>query len=350
MTSISDVPEYCLSLYLRAGTLLAGPSSRSIPSSSQSWTWPAGRASRCPNDHCGGRGAGRSAAARLDRAAAQLLPRLPAGSFFQSASCRKCNWQGQGKGAIVSCSYIGVVIGPVLNSAQHCSVKLSMESLALRSGLHTQLQPSLVCKKSLADARPFRSKKVPRRRLHCRGAAQTALAPHQVRVQTYSGSALDLNFFPSHLPALFETYSERLEIRAYTWTDDDLVLFHQCNPRLRIERLTNGRVSVKPADGATVQALRKEILRQLRSWNEEETPDRGRCFAPPGGFFLPVAKSQRSPQIAFTGRDRWHLQMVGKPIGGLLVRACPQLCVELATSKETLEEARAKAKEYLIAG
>ncbi|GAQ83700.1 hypothetical protein KFL_001580140 [Klebsormidium nitens] len=171
-----------------------------------------------------------------------------------------------------------------------------------------------------------------------------------IKSTSCTGRALDLNFFPSHLPALFETYSERLEIRAYTWTDDDLVLFHQCNPRLRIERLANGRVSVKPADGANVEALQEEILRQLRSWNEERSPERGRCFTPPGGFFLPVVKSQRSPQVAFTGRNRWHLQMVGKPIGGLLVRACPQLCVEVATSKETLEEARAKAKEYLIAG
>jgi hypothetical protein len=55
-------------------------------------------------------------------------------------------------------------------------------------------------------------------------------------------------------------------------------------------------------------------------------------------------------QVAFTGEDRWLLQMRGKPLGGLLPKACPQFCVELASSKETLEEARAKAKEYLVAG
>lgn len=119
---------------------------------------------------------------------------------------------------------------------------------------------------------------------------------------------------------------------------------------MQIERLANGRVSVKPPLSEMSQALQKEILRQLSKWNNEKSPPRGRCFCPPGGFFLPVVKSQRSPPVAFTGRERWLLQMRGKPLGGLLPRACPQFCVELASSKETLSEARAKAKEYMVAG
>lgn len=169
-------------------------------------------------------------------------------------------------------------------------------------------QISLEYDKKLSFSRPQNMHST--RLTACRSAAQTAVAPHQASVKTHSGQLLDLNFFPSHLPAVFETYSEKLEIRAYTWTDDDLLLFHQCNPLLHIERLANGRVLIRPTVGVKTQALRKEILRQLQSWNEERSPNRGRCFEPPGGFFLPGVKSQRSPQVSLSFLILMHIPSV----------------------------------------
>jgi Uma2 family endonuclease len=128
---------------------------------------------------------------------------------------------------------------------------------------------------------------------------------------------------------------------------NDQEFFDICvkNPKLRIERLANGNITIMPPTGLETGYQNNEISRQLGNWaradgrgvsfdsNTEFILESGAAFAPDASW-IPKSRLAR-----FTRQDK-------KEFG----RICPDFVIELRSRSDRFSSLKAKMEEWMRNG
>ena len=125
---------------------------------------------------------------------------------------------------------------------------------------------------------------------------------------------------------------------------DDFYVFCQENPDYLFEREADGRIIVMPNTGGVTGIRNSEINADVIIWNRQAKVGVG--FNSSTAFSLPDG-STRSPDVAWTSRDRWEAlteqeQKKFPPI-------CPDFVIELLSETDSLKAVKAKMEAVWIA-
>ncbi len=130
-----------------------------------------------------------------------------------------------------------------------------------------------------------------------------------------------------------------------TLTDDELFQLCAANRDLRIERDSNGNLSLmSPAGGET--SSRNIILgAELVIWNRAS--QLGKAFDSSGGFILPSG-AMRSPDVSWIPIERWH--QLGAEERKKFLPLCPDFVIELRSPSDRLKDLQKKMQEWMDNG
>lgn len=127
--------------------------------------------------------------------------------------------------------------------------------------------------------------------------------------------------------------------------DDGFFELCQRNRELRIERTSEGEITIMPLAGGRTSSRNAKITRQLDSWSERDGT--GETFDSSGGFKLPDG-AVRSPDAAWVEKTRLEQLALGEEERFLPL--CPTFVVELRSPLDPLASVEQKMREYLANG
>ena len=149
-----------------------------------------------------------------------------------------------------------------------------------------------------------------------------------------------MNPLTINLPPILE-----LDIDNINLTDEQFFQLCQNNPDLRFERTASGELIIMPPTGSITSDRNADLTYQLRGWNRKNKL--GKTFDSSGGFILPNG-ANRSPDASWVKMERWNALTEDQK--QRFAPLCPDFVVELMSPSDTLENTRAKMKEYMDNG
>src|SRR5881392_1705343 len=84
--------------------------------------------------------------------------------------------------------------------------------------------------------------------------------------------------------------------RAMKLGEEDFFEFCQINSELRIERTSEGNITIMPPEGAGTGLGNVSLCQRFANWSDHDGT--GRIFGPTAGFILPN-RAMRSPDISW---------------------------------------------------
>ncbi|WP_250125823.1 Uma2 family endonuclease [Chroococcidiopsis sp. CCMEE 29] len=128
-------------------------------------------------------------------------------------------------------------------------------------------------------------------------------------------------------------------------TDEQFEQLAAANRDLRLELTALGELVIMPPTGGNTGKRNIDLSFQLQAWNRQN--QLGVAFDSSTGFRLPNG-AERSPDASWVRQARWDAltpeqQDTFPPL-------CPDFAVELRSRTDSLEELRAKMREYLDNG
>lgn len=122
--------------------------------------------------------------------------------------------------------------------------------------------------------------------------------------------------------------------------DETLLWVSDANPGWRIERESDGSLTMSPTGGSTgVQEV--ALIAMLWRWNEEH--GHGVLFSPDTGFTMPDG-SIPAPDAAWIRIERWRA--ISRDERKRYARIVPDLCVEVRSPGDSLPVLRRKIRRY----
>ena len=149
-----------------------------------------------------------------------------------------------------------------------------------------------------------------------------------------------MNSLTINLPSILE-----LDIGNINLTDEQFFQLCQNNPDLRFERTASGELIIMPPTGSITSDRNSDLNYQLRGWNRQYKL--GKIFDSSGGFILPNG-ANRSPDASWIKMERWDV--LTEKEKEKFAPLCPDFVVELMSPSDTIENTRAKMKEYMENG
>ena len=149
-----------------------------------------------------------------------------------------------------------------------------------------------------------------------------------------------MNPLTINLPSILE-----LDIGNINLTDEQFFQLCQNNPDLRFERTASGELIIMPPTGSITSDRNSDLNYQLRGWNRQYKL--GKTFDSSGGFILPNG-ANRSPDASWVKMERWDA--LNEKEKEKFAPLCPDFVVELMSPSDTIENTRAKMKEYMENG
>ncbi len=128
-------------------------------------------------------------------------------------------------------------------------------------------------------------------------------------------------------------------------TDEQFFRLCQNNRDLRFERTATGKLIIMPPTGSETSNRNAELTYQLRAWSRQN--QLGKSFDSSGGFKLPSG-AERSPDASWVKMERWNALTQSEK--ERFAPLCPDFVVELMSPSDSLENTRAKMKEYMDNG
>lgn len=124
--------------------------------------------------------------------------------------------------------------------------------------------------------------------------------------------------------------------------DDGFFELCQRNRELRIERTSEGEITIMSPAGGRTASRNAKITRQLEAWSERDGT--GETFDSSGGFKLPDG-AVRSPDAAWVEKAR--LERLAEGEEDRFLPLCPTFVVELRSPSDPLASVEQKMREYL---
>lgn len=128
-------------------------------------------------------------------------------------------------------------------------------------------------------------------------------------------------------------------------TDEEFFIFCQDNRDFKFERTAEGQIILMSPTGFITGDRNSEIISQLRNWNKKY--NLGRTVDSDTGFYLPN-KAMRNPDAAWVSNER--LKGISEKDLNRFPHLCPDFVVELRSKGDTLNELKAKMKEWMANG
>lgn len=128
-------------------------------------------------------------------------------------------------------------------------------------------------------------------------------------------------------------------------TDEEFFAFCQLNPKLRIERTSEGEVIIMPPAGGESGRRELEGSGSLLQWAKKDGS--GVAFSPSTGFLLPNG-AERSPDMAWVRRERW--EALTQDERERFPPLCPDFVAEIRSRTDRLRALKEKMEEYLANG
>jgi Uma2 family endonuclease len=128
-------------------------------------------------------------------------------------------------------------------------------------------------------------------------------------------------------------------------TDEQFEQLAAANRDLRLELTALGELVIMPPTGGNTGKRNIDLSFQLQAWNRQN--QLGVAFDSSTGFRLPNG-AERSPDASWVRQARWDALTPEQQDTFPLL--CPDFAVELRSRTDSLEELRAKMREYLDNG
>ncbi|HEV7860507.1 MAG TPA: Uma2 family endonuclease [Pyrinomonadaceae bacterium] len=132
---------------------------------------------------------------------------------------------------------------------------------------------------------------------------------------------------------------------AVEMTDEQFFEFCQINRDLRIERTAEGDLLIMPPTGARTGRRNNLLAKAFLLWEEQDRT--GLSFDSSTGFILPNG-AKRSPDVSWVKRSR--LAALSDEQKEKFLPLCPDVVVELRSSSDSLDDLKAKMREYVDNG
>ena len=127
--------------------------------------------------------------------------------------------------------------------------------------------------------------------------------------------------------------------------DDKFAEFCRINRDLRIEMTAEGDLIIMPPTYGRTGNRNFKLTGQVHAWVERDGTGVG--FDSSTGFILPNG-AKRSPDVAWVRKSR--LAALTEEQKDKLLPLCPDFVIELRSASDSLEELRAKMREYMENG
>lgn len=121
--------------------------------------------------------------------------------------------------------------------------------------------------------------------------------------------------------------------------------FCGANPDLRIERSSDGHITIMSPTGGETGRRESALIAQLYHWAKENGA--GESFSSSTGFELPNGAT-RSPDASWIRRDRWYRIAVEER--KRFARICPDFVLELRSDSDQISTLKAKVQEFIDNG
>ncbi len=126
---------------------------------------------------------------------------------------------------------------------------------------------------------------------------------------------------------------------------DDFERLCRANPELRLERESDGELTVMPPACMDSSSRNAGIAGQLWNWNRQSRL--GVVFESSGGFTLPNS-AVRAPDACWMTRERWAT--LPEAERRTFTRTAPDFVVELRSPSDSRSKLEAKMEEYIAQG
>lgn len=126
--------------------------------------------------------------------------------------------------------------------------------------------------------------------------------------------------------------------------DEFFDLCQEADP-LRLERDSNGKITMMPPAGSYSSNRSGRIFGQLLNWSDQT--ERGAVFDSSGGFTLPNGAT-RAPDAAWVAEHR--LKVLSTDTKEKFLPLAPDFAVEVRSQNDARSELEAKMKEYMENG
>ncbi|MEM9451586.1 MAG: Uma2 family endonuclease [Cyanobacteria bacterium P01_E01_bin.6] len=117
------------------------------------------------------------------------------------------------------------------------------------------------------------------------------------------------------------------------------------NRDVRLERTATGELVIMPPTGGETGKRNSSLVGQLWLWNQQS--QLGETFDSSTGFTLPNGAT-RSPDAAWIQQNRWDALTPDEKRRFLPL--CPDFAIELVSPSDSIQDVRAKMREYLENG
>lgn len=127
--------------------------------------------------------------------------------------------------------------------------------------------------------------------------------------------------------------------------DDRYFDFCQLNPKLRIERTSQGEIVIMPPVGLESGNQELQVGFQLMAWANKD--GRGRAFGSSVAFILPN-RAGRSPDASWVSKAQ--LARLDQEEKSKFPHLCPEFVIEVMSPSDRLKTIRAKMQEWIDNG
>jgi Uma2 family endonuclease len=128
-------------------------------------------------------------------------------------------------------------------------------------------------------------------------------------------------------------------------SEKDFFEFCQANREWRIERTSNGDITITPPAGGETGKQNFNLTGAFYGWVKSDRT--GEAFDSSTGFILPNG-AERSPDLAWIRLDRWNA--LTEEERKRFPPLCPDFVVELRSPSDSLRGLQAKMQEYIENG
>jgi Uma2 family endonuclease len=128
-------------------------------------------------------------------------------------------------------------------------------------------------------------------------------------------------------------------------TDEEFFAFCQENRHLRMEKTSNGEISIIAPSGGETGRTNTNVIYELQHWNKQK--QLGEVFDSSTGFSLPNGAT-RSPDAAWVKQARWDALSAEEK--KKFPPLCPDFVIELLSESDPLKQTQDKMREWIDNG
>ncbi len=130
-----------------------------------------------------------------------------------------------------------------------------------------------------------------------------------------------------------------------TFSDEEFLDFCRRHPDARIERESNGEISIMAPTSSETGRINFDLSLSLGIWSRKDAT--GKAFDSSTGFTLPN-NAIRSPDVSWISSSRWNTLSDEDRSG--FARICPDFVVELRSETDPISKLQQKMEEYMENG